>query len=272
MTDHLLKPNRAEQEGGRFLSRRASFGLMGGGALATIAALAGCGSDSAGPNGGGATINGLTRAAVQSAFGDIQKDEDNHVIYLTTAIPAKGGTARPAPTFDTTQPVWNPTTASQLYELAVALENTGTGAYVYATRYLASDPDVLVAGASIGLVEGRHAGFLNILTSRPILTDPTPGQNDRTDPTGKTFLTLPFGIADKAQEVPQAPSTVVQRAQPFLVNVQLNGGPPPPPDDFSGQGNPLVAVLNYALLLEYLEKTWYDRNVPKYLAGQLGTA
>ena len=225
-----------------FLKRAglAGLGTMGAG----LVGLTGCGSDNGTASASDGKINGLTRAAVQSAFGDIKKDEDNHVEFLNAAIPANGGTARPAPTFDTSQAVWNPTSVNQFYELAVALENTGTGAYVYAAQYLVSVPVVLVAAASIGLVEGRHAGFLNILTGRPILTDPTPGQNDSTDPTGKTFDTLPTGLPNKAMEVPQKPSTVALRAKPFLVNVALNGGPGLPADDFSGQGAVPFAVLN----------------------------
>ena len=252
-----------EEMKARILSRRKTLGLLGGGAVAALAGLAGCGGgdNSSSSNN---TIGPFSRAAVTSAFKDIMKDEDTHVAFLNAAIPANGGTARPAPTFDTTQAVWNPADVNTFYELAVALENTGTGAYTYATQYLVSVPKVLVASAAIGIVEGRHAGFLNILTGRPILTDPTPGQNDHNDPSGTTYPTLPTGLPDYAQEVPQMPSTVVQRATPFLVNVNLNGGPPVPSDDFSNQGPVPFAVLNYALLLEYLEKTWYDRNVPKF--------
>ena len=241
------------------LSRRASIGFLGTGAVAALAGLAGCGGGNSNSN---SNIGPFSRSAVSNAFKDIMTDEDSHVAFLNAAITNAGGTPRPAPTFDTTQSVWNPADVNTFYELAVALENTGTGAYTYATRYLVSVPDVLVAAASIGLVEGRHAGFLNVLTGRPILTDPTPGLNDKSDPSTKTFTTLNGGTtADFAQEVPQAPSEVLTRAQPFLVNVNLNGGAAPPSDTFPGG---VFEVLNYALLLEYLEKTWYDRNVPRF--------
>ncbi len=248
----------------RIISRRKSLGLLGGGAVAALAGLAGCGGSGSSNTISGSNTGPFTRATAISAFQSILTDEDRHVTYLTAAIPANGGTARPAPTFDTTQAVFNPKDVATFYALSEALENTGTGAYVYATQYLVSVPSVLVAAASIGLVEGRHAGFLNILTGRPILTDPTPGLNDSADPSGKTFSTLSTSVPDMSQEVPQAPSTVLQRAQPFLVNVNLNGGPPPPADDFSGQGPVPFTVLNYALLLEYLEKTFYNINVPKF--------
>jgi len=244
----------------RILSRRKTLGFLGTGAVAALAGLAGCGGGDNTANNG--NTGPFSRSAVSNAFKDIMTDEDSHVTFLIAAITQAGGTPRPAPTFDTTQAVWNPTDTNNFYALADALENTGTGAYVYATRYLVSAPDVLVAAASIGLVEGRHAGFLNVLTGRPVLTDPTPGGNDQTDPTGKTFSTLNGGTTpDFAQEVPQAPSTVLQRAAPFLVNVKLNGGAAPPADTFPGG---VFEVLNYALLLEYLEKGWYDRNVPKF--------
>ena len=246
----------------RILSRRGTLGLMGTGAVAALAGLAGCGGGDSKTN----SINTgpFTRAAATNAFKDIMKDEDSHVAFLNAAIPANGGTARPAPTFDTTQAVWNPPNVNTFYELAVALENTGTGAYTYASQFLVSVPAVLVSAASIALVEGRHAGFLNVLTGRPILTNPAVGQNDKTDPTGVTFPVLNGGaFPDFSQEVPQPPSQVLARAQPFLVNVNLNGGAAPPSDTFPGG---VFEVLNYALLLEYLEKTWYDRNVPRFFS------
>lgn len=243
------------------LSRRSSLGLLGGGAVAALAGLAGCGGGDNSSNGGTIPTGPFTRAVVDSAFKDIKKDEDRHVAFLKAAIPANGGTARPAPTFDTSQAVWNPPDVSTFYELAVALENTGTGAYTYAAQFLVSVPSVLVSAASIGLVEGRHAGFLNTLTGRPILTDPT-ATGDRSDPDGKTFADLNGGaFPNFSQEVPQRPSVVLQRAAPFLVNVNLNGGSAPPADNFPGG---VFEVLNYALLLEYLEMMWYDRNVPRF--------
>ena len=248
---------------GSVLSRRNTLGFLGTGAVAALAGLAGCGG---GDNNSNAVINTgpFSRTAVSSAFQDIKKDEDSHVAFLVAAITKAGGTPRPAPVFDTTQAVWNPTSVDNFYQLADALENTGTGAYTYAAQFLVSNPIVLVAAASIGIVEGRHAGFLNVLTGRPILTDPTV-TGDRSDPTGKVFDTLntgPFtGTADYSQEVPQRPSLVLQRAAPFLVNVDLKGGPAPPQDNFPGG---VFEVLNYALLLEYLEMGWYDRNVPKF--------
>jgi hypothetical protein len=248
-----------EQEGGTFLSRRTTIGLFGTGAVAALAGLAGCGGGD--NNTANAATGPFTRGVVGNAFTEIMKDEDNHVAFLVAAITANGGTPRPAPTFDTTQAVWNPTSVATFYELADALENTGTGAYTYATQYLVSVPSVLVSAAGIALVEGRHAGFLNALTGRPLLTDPSVA-GDHNDPTGKTFPTLNGGaIADASQEVPQNPALVLQRAAPFLVNVNLNGGPPPPADTFPGG---VFEVLNYALLLEYLEKSWYDRNVPRF--------
>lgn len=257
----ITDENREEIKA-RILTRRNSLGLLGGGAIAALAGLAGCG-DGDGTNNNNINTGPFSRAAVDNTFRTIQQDEANHTTYLVAAITANGGTPRPAPTFDTTQSVWNPADVNTFYELAVALENTGTGAYTYATQYLVSAPTVLVAAASIGLVEGRHAGFLNVLTNRPILTDPTPGQNDSTNPTGKTFPTL-GATPNASQEVPLNPATVLQRAAPFLVNVNLNGGPTPPNNDFSGQGNVVFTVLNYALLLEYLENLWYARNVPRF--------
>ena len=237
-------------------SRRAALRTFGGAAAlaATGLALAACGG-----SGNGNSNAGASTATVDlgKAFRDIKIDEDNHVTFLIAAL---GAGARPAPKFDTTLAVFNPTSQAQFIALADALENTGTGAYTYATQFLVSAPAVLVAGASIGLVEGRHAGFLNAISGRPLLTDPN-SANDMGDPTNA----VPGG--NYSMEVPQKPSQVVARATPFLGGAfSLNGGPPPPADDFGGlSGAALVgAVLNYALLLEYLEKTYYDLNVPKF--------
>ncbi len=234
------------------IKRIGSFTL----GAATTAFIAGCGgNDNKAAAATGANFSGvqLTRA-----FKTIMEDEDNHVSFLKAAIPANGGTVRPAPTFDTTLAVFNPPDVATFFTLAEALENTGTGAYTYAAKFLVSVPDVLTAAASIGLVEGRHAGFLNFLTNRPLLTNPAPGQNDANDPSN------PVTGGNYSMEVPQPPSVVAQRAQPFLVNLNLNGGAGVPDDNFSNQGAVPFTVLNYALLLEYLEKTFYDRNVPRF--------
>ncbi len=233
------------------MAKAGAFTLGAAGA----AFIAGCGGNSSSASGTGASFSA---AQLTRAFKDIMTDEDNHVNFLKAAIPANGGVARVAPTFDTTLAVFNPTSLASFYALADALENTGTGAYTYATKYLVTVPDVLTAAASIGLVEGRHAGFLNFLTNRPLLTNPAPGQNDANDPTN------PVPGGNYSMEVPQPPSIVGQRAAPFLVNINLNGGVGLPDDQFANQGVVPFTVLNYALLLEYLEKTFYDLNVPKF--------
>ncbi|MCA1595978.1 MAG: ferritin-like domain-containing protein, partial [Chloroflexi bacterium] len=167
------------------------------------------------------------------------------------------------PTFDTSQPVWNPANTTQLANLADALENTGTGAYLYAIQNnspFAANANAAQAAAAIDLVEGRHAGFLNALTNRPLLTDPNPNimPLDSQPP-----ITSYLGVTSQSQEVAQPPSEVGMRAAPFLVNLNLNGGPGLPGDNLAGATIP--DILNYALLLEYLERDWYVKNVGQLL-------
>ena len=58
-------------------------------------------------------------------------------------------------------------------------------------------------------------------------------------------------------EMPLTPQQVVSLASPFIAS--LNGGPPLIPS--GGFTNPLD-LLNFALVLEYLESAFYNINVP----------
>jgi hypothetical protein len=239
-----------------FVSRMGAFGL---GAVGASTFLAACGSNN---NRQTNTGGGLGQLAVDphsfaQRFADIRLDENNHVDFLKSVL---GGAARPAPTFDTTQAVWNPTDITQFVNLADALENTGTGAYLYAVKApaLLANPGTLQLAGGIALVEGRHAGFLNALTNRPLLTDPNPALSplDSVRPQMAPY--------SSSIEVPQPPSEVLARATPFIKNINLNGGPPPPAsDDLSGAS--VNDILNYALLLEYLERDWYNKNVQTFI-------
>ena len=93
-----------------------------------------------------------------------------------------------------------------------------------------SSKGYLAAAASILTIEARHAGYLNSLVGKPLSTN---------------------GSFDK----PIAQSQIVKDVMPFIKS--LNGG--------SNPSNPLrndIDILNFALLLEYLEATFYDINVP----------
>ncbi len=294
------KARKAESQSKRreFIVRIGSAGL-GLGAGAILAGCGGGGGGFGGPANGSSGSAPISEAEVRAAFLDIQKDENDHVTYLINAITGAAGAAavRPRPTFDKNLLTASTTFGSggsvdeqTLWKLSDALENTGPGAYLYAVPYINAGLPTVQAAASIAIVEGRHAGFLNILTGKnAVLTSPNttppdsqPPNPDTVDPTGFTL----------SQEIPQAPSQVAGRALPFLKSATgsiqpgnaptgpntgtgityLNGGPGFPTDTFSDTAAPFssnmtVNVLNYALFLEYLERDFYNINVNALYGG-----
>ncbi len=151
-------------------------------------------------------------------------DETSHVTFLKTAL---GASARPKPTFQKLEQADIMTFA----QTSQALENTGVGAYLLAAP-LIKNKDYLSAAGGILTIEARHAGFVDVLLGNPI---------------------SPNGAFDKPLTLDQ----VVQAASPFIAS--LNGGGDPskaPANDLD--------ILNFALLLEYLEADFYTINVPKF--------
>ena len=134
----------------------------------------------------------------------------------------------------------------EFFQLARVLENTGVGAYSGAAPYIDS-MDYLAAALSIATIEARHAGYLNTFLLDPI----TAPASDAT--------------ADPSFEAPLTDTEVDAGAGPFIAN--LNGVPPvtysttPSPDND-------IAILNFALALEYLEAEFYNLNVPKFFGGK----
>lgn len=213
------------------VSRRSFFrrSALTAAALAPVGLLAACGASSTGggqtPTGGTAFLATLKAVGDnKTAFREIQSDEDMHVTFLKNAL---GTNARPKPTFKgLLQADINAFAATSR-----VLENTGVGAYLLAAPAIKSK-DYLAAAGSILTIEARHAGFLDVLLGMPISAN---------------------GAFDK----PIAQADIVTAVTPFIVS--LNGGPDP--------SKPLASdldILNFALLLEYLEADYYDMNVPKF--------
>ena len=223
-----------------FLGRSASLTLAGGSAAALLAATAGrdARAQSQEIRREGRVRN---RGGQRDEFASIQRHENDHVAFLVEAL---GGLARPKPTFQNLEQRTYP----EFAVLAQTLENTGVGAYLGAVPFF-DNPDFLAAAASIAMVEARHAGYLNT-----ILDDPITGNTADDD-------------ADPSFETPLTPEQVVAGAGGFIAD--LNGGPPVGFATTPSADND-IAILNYALALEYLEAEFYNVNVPKFYKARRG--
>ncbi|MEO7001716.1 MAG: ferritin-like domain-containing protein [Ktedonobacterales bacterium] len=163
-------------------------------------------------------------ATAAAPFLEIQSDETAHVQFLQQAL---GSSARPEPSFKGLEQ----SSLSAFLKLSMTFENVGVGAYLLAAPSISSK-DYLKAAGSILTIEARHAGFLDVLLGQPI---------------------SPNGPFDK----PIDQATIVSDVTPFVAG--LNGGP----DPSKPLGND-TDILNFALLLEFLERDFYNINVPKF--------
>ncbi len=158
-------------------------------------------------------------------FQSILKHENDHVNFLVAALGAAG---RPKPTFAGL----DQKKYKDFVLLAKTFENVGVGAYLGAAPSIES-PDYLAVAGSIATVEARHAGALNLLVGEPVTID---------DDSFDTALTL---------------TDVALAVSPFIVS--LNGGPA---FTYSLTRSPAndIAILNFALALEFLEAEFYQLN------------
>ncbi len=157
------------------------------------------------------------------AFTEIMNDENQHVQLLQSTLKSA---ARPKPTFHKLEQ----TDTQAFASMAQQLENVGVGAYLMAAPALTSKDTLLTTG-SILTIEARHAGFLNALLQKPLSAN---------------------GAFDK----PMTQAEIVSAVSPFIAN--LNGGADPSAKLKNDQD-----ILNFALLLEYLEAEFYKANVTK---------
>jgi hypothetical protein len=168
-----------------------------------------------------------------SQFRAIQDHENAHVSFLVTAL---GAAARPKPNFkDLTMP-----NVRTFGTISQALENTGVGAYLGAAPVIFSRAYLAAAG-SIAAIEARHAGYLNVLLN--------------------AFSTTGVEGDEQDFEQPLTVAEVVALAGPFIQD--LNGGPPLTFNATPSRTND-IAILNFALALEYLEAEFYNINVPRF--------
>jgi hypothetical protein len=222
---------RNEATENRVAGRRAFFRS---GATALVGAAAACaGRDAFGRAGGPPHLSHLDGRQLAQEFEAIQAHENAHVEFLVTAL---GDLARPMPSFVPLKQH----SVLDFVETSRALENTGVGAYLGAAPIIFNS-DYLAAAGSIMDIEARHAGFLDVLLGQ-IMTENVLGNT-------QNF------------ETPLSIQQVVNLAGPFITN--LNGGPPLTFSTTPSAAND-IAILNFALALEYLEAAYYNINVPHF--------
>ncbi len=180
-------------------------------------------------------IPSLYPGSARKYFQEIQLDEATHVNIIIAAIRSLGGTPRPFPTFTGISNL----TGTQFLQAAAAFENTGVGAYFGAGPYI-QNPAVLSVALSIALVEAYHSGFINSTANTALI------------PNALTYA-VPLTIAQ-----------VTAAASPYIVSLNDNGQFPATFSTTPSAQND-IAILNFALLLEYLEATFYYNNVPRLL-------
>ena len=203
------------------------------GATMVVAATGLIATGSTAPAAGPGSVPNLFPGFNKRAFKAIQDDENSHVAFLVNAL---GAAARPKPNFkNITQP-----DLRAFITTSNALENTGCGAYTGAAPVIFNRA-FLGAAASIALIEARHAGYLNTLLNNLSTINVFGVEED-------------FEKALTAQEV-------INLAGPFIMD--LNGGPPLAFATTPSRTND-IAILNFALALEYLEAEYYNVNVPKF--------
>ena len=165
-------------------------------------------------------------------FGKIRDDENYHYTFLMQAL---GSAARPLPYFINL----NQADVKSFATLAAAFENTGVSAYLGAAPYI-QNPNYLIAAAQISQIEAYHSGYLNALTNATLTPNNEPFTN-----------VLPL-------------ATIQAAVMPYIGS--LNGGPAPSFSTTPSATND-IAILNFALLLEFLEAAYYNANVPVFFPG-----
>jgi len=213
-------------------------GFLTGGAVAAAAAAGGLLLTPGSAQAANDTIPNLYAGWNKLQFQAIRKHEAEHVKAVGALITQLGGVPRPKPTFKGLKQA----NVKAFATVSQALENTGVGAYLGAAPVIFSR-QVLAAAGSIALIEARHAGYLNVLFN-DVSTADVLGDEQTFD----TPLTI---------------QQVVNLAGPFIDS--LNEGPALTFSATPSKAND-IAILNFALALEFLEAEFYELNVPVYFA------
>jgi Ferritin-like domain len=174
-------------------------------------------------------VGGFRNAAEH--FRQIQGNENAHVAFLLQVL---GSAAFPRPQYVNL----DPQTVSEFADMSRNFENVGTKAYLGALPVF-NQPQTLAQAGSIGAIEARQAGVLNDLLGSPV------SQN------GEHFETplTPLQVADIAMQFFADPDLVLSLAAAIQ----------PTRSDAND-----IAILRFALSLEYMETTFYNLNVPRF--------
>ncbi|MDQ3693308.1 MAG: ferritin-like domain-containing protein [Chloroflexota bacterium] len=142
------------------------------------------------------TIEAFTTLGFQPSVVDyvaqIGTDEAAHVATLTQVITDLGGSPVEEGAYNFEAALGD---AAAFLATAMALENTGVGAYTGAAQYLIDNDELLTAALTIHGVEARHAAYLNILNEE----NPFP----------------------EAFDPPLTPAEVVEIATPFITAAEV---------------------------------------------------
>jgi hypothetical protein len=227
------RPGKRVERVEKTVTGRRTFFRRGASAVAGAAAAVCVGPEAFGRGRGGLHLSHLNRAQLGEEFKAIQDHENAHVRFLLNAL---GTMARPKPSFVPLEQ----RNLMHFVQTSQALENTGVGAYLGAAPIVFTRAYLAAAG-SIMDIEARHAGFLDVLLGE-IMTQNVNG------------MVQSFETALTQQQV-------VALAGPLIAS--LNGGPPLAFDTTPSAAND-IAILNFALALEYLEAEFYNTNVPRF--------
>lgn len=173
-------------------------------------------------------------------FESIRQHERDHVAFLQSAL---GDNAFNDPGFkNLAQP-----SARSFAALSRVFENTGTATYLGALPLL-SNPAYVAAAGSIALIEARHSGYLNTLLNDGISDSVVKGTK-----------------ADESFESPQTPLVTAQAIAPYLQNPALGMQLAAAISTTDLGPDNDIAILRFALALEYLERDYYNINVARFL-------
>lgn len=174
----------------------------------------------------------------QRIFLEILQDEEDHIVQLTKLA----DDPRPMPTFRNLVA----DTPLDFVQMGAMIENGGVGSYLQGLNAIsqAGHEEYFLTAAGITAVEAQHTGFLNALLDDPIA------------PSAQANSAQP-GVA-----TPIPPDQIRAAVGPFIVS--LNGGPPFDYDVHQLGDDNDQAIINFVLVLEFLEVEFYRMNIEKF--------